>query len=416
MDPSGDVLVAGAFTGTLTVSTTNLNSAGFGDILVAKLSASDGRLIWVQRFGGTGDDSGIGVATDGSGDVYVTGYFADTAFFGGVNLASTGGRDAFLAKVSGVDGTPVWARGFGGTGLDEGFAVAVDASNNVLVTGYSASSTAVFGGLPLMGAGGNDVWIGRYSTSDGGHGWSKRFGALGLDAGTDVAVDGLGNVVLMGYFQTNGDAISFGGPSLMSNSNSVDIFVAKLDDQGDHLWSKTFGGTGPDYGVGLAVDGTNGVIAVGSIQGTVSFGGSTLTSAGGMDIVVAKYSAAGAPAWARSFGSSDDFESASGIATTTGDDVLVSGYFRATADLGGTSTLTSAGSQDGFVGRYRATDGAARWVSRMGGVGQDLALGIAASPTGAAYAVGTFTGLADFGALGGTSVGLYDGFCVQVVP
>ena len=112
------------------------------------------------------------------------------------------------------------------------------------------------------------------------HLWSKRFGSTSFDQGYGVAVDDSGNVVVTGSF--NG-TVNFGGGGLNS-AGSFDIFVAKFSGaDGSHLWSKRFGSTYEDEGLGVAVDGSGNVVVTGYFWGTVDFGGGELTSAGSSD-------------------------------------------------------------------------------------------------------------------------------------
>ena len=120
----------------------------------------------------------------------------------------------------------------------------------------------------------------------GDHLWSNRFGGTSSEYGHSVAIDSAGNVLVTGYFQGTAD---FGGGGLTS-AGDLDVFVAKYDASGKHLWSKRFGGTSGDYGLSVAIDSAGNVLVTGYFQGTVDFGGGGLTNAGSVDIFVAKFS------------------------------------------------------------------------------------------------------------------------------
>src|SRR5207249_3246525 len=94
-----------------------------------------GTTLWSRRIGNEPDAYGGAVVVDVSGNVYVTGSFRGTGTFGGTNLVSNGGLDAYLAKYD-VDGNLVWVRQIGGSGDDQGYAVALDSEGNIYVTGY----------------------------------------------------------------------------------------------------------------------------------------------------------------------------------------------------------------------------------------------------------------------------------------
>src|SRR5437773_827609 len=122
-----------------------------------------------------------------------------------------GYQDIFLVKLS-PTGTNVWAKRFGGSGVDVATAVAVDKQNNsVIVAGYF-TGTVDFGGGPLTSAGGADVFVAKYA-ADGGFQWAKRFGGTSGDVAASVAVDGSGNVVVGGRFS---GSVDFGGGTLTS--------------------------------------------------------------------------------------------------------------------------------------------------------------------------------------------------------
>src|SRR5262249_8680037 len=152
-----------------------------------------------------------GIAIDGSGDVIVTGQFSSGADFGGGVLTSVGGgQDAYIAKYS-PSGSYLWSRSFGGTGWDNGIAVAVDTSSNVIVAGQFANAVD-FGGGPLTSAGSSDIFLAKYSAT-GVYVWSKSAGGAADDYVTAIAVDTSNNIVVTGYFP---GTINFGGGTLTS--------------------------------------------------------------------------------------------------------------------------------------------------------------------------------------------------------
>ena len=351
--------------------------------------------LWSQRFGSIGfSDFGTGIATDGAGNVLVTGYFGATADLGGGPLTSAGLLDIFVAKYN-ASGTHVWSQRFGDTGNDQGRAIAVDGAGNVLVTG-DFLGTVDFGGGPLTSAGGNDIFVAKYDAS-GTHVWSQRFGIfLNGDRGLGIAVDGAGNVLVTGYFQ---GSVDFGGGPLAFAGGS-DIFVAKYDPGGTHIWSQRFGDTGFDQGNGIAVDAANNVLVIGEFLGTVDFGGGPLTSAGQIDIFAARYDPGGTHIWSQRFGDTGKDHGRS-ITADGASNVLVTGDFQGTADFGG-GPLTSAGSADIVVAKYQPS-GTHLWSQRFGSTVFDQGNGISADGAGNVFLTGGFSGTVDFG--GGPLVG-----------
>ena len=206
---------------------------------------------------------------------------------------------------------------------DKGRRVATDPSGNLFVLG-GFRGTADLGGGTLFSAGSDDVFLAKYD-SDGNHLWGERFGGTQFDEGYGIAVDLTGHVVISGTFR---DTINFGGGNLTSNAGSFDIFVARFDPGGNHVWSKRFGANGEDVGLSVAVDGARNAVVTGYFEASVNFGGGNLTSAGGLDIFVAKFNPTnGSHLWSKRFGDSNN-DIAWGVAVDGGGNAVVTGYFR----------------------------------------------------------------------------------------
>jgi hypothetical protein len=339
VDDRGNVYVTGMFSGTVDFGGGALTSASHDDIFLASYTIA-GVHRWSQRFGGTWGDSGRSVTVDGSGNIYLTGNFADTVDFGGRALTSATSPDIFLASFTGA-GAHRWSQRFGSTAADEGMSVAVDARGNVYLTG-NLRGTASLGGEALTCPGGVCIFLASY-TSAGGHRWSQYYRGGGEDDNVSVAVDGAGNVYLAGGFQ---GTVDFGGGALIS-AGGYDIFLASFTEAGAHRWSQRFGGASGEEGRSVALDGSGNVYLTGVFGGTVNFGGGALTSAGGLDIFLASYTSAGAHRWSERFGGGD-FDRGWGVTVDDSGNVSLTGSFADTVDFccGG---LTSAGATDIFL-------------------------------------------------------------------
>jgi hypothetical protein len=342
VDASGNVIVAGDFWGTVDFGGGALTDAGDEDIFVAKFGP-DGAQLWSKRFGDVDAQYTQSVAIDALGNVIVAGDFWGSVDFGGGALTCAGNGDIFVAKF-GSDGAHLWSERFGDGGHQYADAVAVDASGNVIVTG-SFYGTVDFGGGALTSAGGEDIFIAKFA-SDGAHLWSKRFGGGSDQKPTAVAVDASGNVIVTGYFY---DAVDFGGGALTS-AGLKDIFVAKFDPDGAHLWSKRFGDGSDEESTAVAVDALGNAIVTGFFWGVVDFGGGALTCAGPYDIFVAKFGSDGAHLWSKRFGDGN-VQHANAVAVDASGSVIVTGDFKGTVDFGG-GALTSAGGSDIFVAKF----------------------------------------------------------------
>jgi hypothetical protein len=335
----GSLYVIGQFEGTANLGGSSLTSAGGPDVFVAAYDAV-GNHRWSKGVGGTEFDFGSGVAVDTAGNVFVTGYFSNTADFGGGPLTSAGATDIFLASYDAA-GNHRWSKRYGGTSLDSGYAVAVDGSGNVYLTGRFDEALDV-GGAPLTCAGKSDVFLASF-TSTGAHRWSKSFGGPGQDLGIGLDLDSSGNIYVTGSFE---DTVNFGGGPLTS-SGGLDVFVASYTWVGTHRWSRRFGGVGDDYGFRVAAQDGTAVYVTGQFEGTVDFGGGPLVSAGQADAWVASYTPLGDHRWSTRFGSTD-IDQGIGVATATNGNVYVTGFFGGTVDFGG-GPLSSAGSNDAFL-------------------------------------------------------------------
>lgn len=283
-----------------------------------------GVLQWARRFGDANDQVGRSIATDGAGNVFITGDFAGTIDIGNA-LPSAGSGDVFVAKLD-ANGSPVWARRFGDVNNQYGAGVAVDGTGNVIVTGHF-SGAVDFGGGALASAGVDDVFVVKLDPG-GNYLWSKRFGGVGADFGQGVAVDSTGNVLVTGYFYGSAD---FGGGALTSAGGS-DIFVLKLDANGNHLWSKSFGDTSDQQGISVAADGAGNVLVTGELRGSANFGGGAVTSAGAEDMFVTLMSNAGTTVWEATFGGPKS-QRGGGVTFTPSGEVVASATSEEVLDL-----------------------------------------------------------------------------------
>ena len=338
MDESGNALVAGSFRGTAEFGDVTLTSAGRSDVFLAKYDAG-GNVLWAQRAGGASGDGADAIAVDGAGNALVTGGFQGTAEFGDITLTSAGDADTFVAKYD-AGGDVVWAKRAGGfAGDDTGLAVAVDGSGNALVTGEFRVS-AEFGDTTLTNAGGDDAFVAKYDAG-GDVVWAKRAGGSSegitfTDRGAGIAVDGADNVFVTGQFEGTGKF----GTATLTSAGAEDVFVAKYDPQGNVVWAQRAGGSSGDGGVAIAADGSGNALVTGNFNGTADFGEATLASAGDSDVFVAKYDAGGNAVWAQRAGGSD-VDVGVAITVDRSGNALVAGRLRGTAEFGDTTLTSA---------------------------------------------------------------------------
>ena len=386
VDALGNLYVAGYFSGTVDFGGGPLTSAGTDDIFVARYN-SMGVHQWSQRFGSTGSDEAYGISVDAGSIVCVTGYFSNTVDFGGGSLVSAGGSDIFVLRLT-SSGAYYSSQRFGSTGMDVGYSVAIDGEYGFVVAG-SFNNTVDFGGGPLTSAGGNDIFL-AYYTSGMSLRWAKQLGGTGNDVARRMVIDGPAHVLFTGEFAAT---VDFGGGPLTS-AGGQDGFVAEYDYDGNHVWSRRFGDTGTDRGYGVTVDQFANVLVCGNFQGTADFGGGNLTSAGIYDAFLVKYDTMGAHQWSHRFGSTTN-DIAYALATDASDNVILTGYFSGSVDFGA-GVMVNAGGVDLFVAKYNAA-GVCQWSQRHGGTYDERGRSLATDVAGNVFAMGDFNGTVDFG-------------------
>ncbi|HEY3169506.1 MAG TPA: hypothetical protein VGK08_00755 [Thermoanaerobaculia bacterium] len=204
-------------------------------------------------------------------------------------------------------------------------------------------------------------------------------------------------------------SVDFGGGNLTS-AGGDDVFVAKFSSSGAYLWARRFGGSSDDFCESVTVDGAGDIVLAGYFNGSADFGSGLLTSAGGTDIFLAKYSSAGSPLWSRRFGSTST-DRALSVDADNSNNYVVAGYMVGTVDFGG-GPLTSAGLADVFVAKYSSA-GVHVWSRRFGGASSDVAQAVAVDSGGNVAVTGYFQGTANFGGQNLNSAGANDAFAAR---
>lgn len=341
-----------------------------------------------------------------------------------------------------------WLAFGGGAKSDKIRAVTFDRAGNALLAG-EATGDIVLGGLSRPGAGDMDFVLAKVG-ADGGVKWLRGFGGSLTDRAYGVVTDAAGNAYVTGHYASR-DAVVAG--ATLPNAGDYDLFVAKYSVDGDLLWVRTAGGTGYDYGHGIALDGQGTVVISGSVAGAAWFG-DTGVNAGSTSRAVfcAKYNAEGALLWVR--GSEGNLSgSGHGVAVDGANHIYIggsgsgsgrfgshalelgaraslllkltadgepvwsavhpgaglheitvdaqgrvwgAGMFKESASFGAeTFTTTGPKDNDGFLCHYNA-DGRLQWVRLLSGPGTDYCLGVATDGTGRAFVTGEFTATARF--------------------
>jgi|GEM_PF-3583202 len=350
--------------------------------------------------GSTYGDAGIDVqykgASDSHGNLYTVGLFQSSITLGTSTITSHGGNaDGFLTKFD-QNGNPIWVKGFGGANDDVAVDVAIDANDNIYLTGYfQGAGSSSFDANPATGdddgspftTNADEHWLSVESflnsrdcfiiklDSNGDFIWAKQIsnpvGVANEDA-SSIEVDASGNIYIAGSFQYADFNPSSSTQELITATNSTtEGFLLKLDTNGDFVWVNIFESTGISKVLDMefAVDGS--LYLTGSYAGSIDLDASlnidSYTSNGGNDLFMIKLDTNGDYIWGNTFGSTSN-ENVNAIKVLDSG-VYVCGSFSNTTDFDpgtGTNSITPSGDSDGFLSKFD-TSGNFDYVYPIGG-------------------------------------------------
>jgi len=383
-----------------------------GDQFVAKLDSSS-HLLWSLLFHVMNGEIN-GIAVDPAGNAYITGETSSTTLAtpGAFQTTHAGGSyDAFLAAI-GPDGALLWATYLGGEKADEATGVAVDASGNVIVTGWTLSPKFPSASAPgyLVPKGGSDAFVAKF-TSTGQLVWTKLIGGKDSDSAAGVCTVA-GDGIVVGGTTNSKDFPAIGGGVFYPWG--VDAFAVKLDSAGTMSWTSFVKNSFDESVAGVSADPEGNVYLAGStsISGSLSSNWGAGPSSS-REIFLAKIAPDGRRLWLGRIGGSST-DTIYGIAADP-DGAFICGSTKSTDfPLVNPFKSTRGGPTSGFVAKV-ASAGGLEWSSYVGGSEHDCATCVAADPDGAAYVAG-YTISRDFPAIDGfdTVMDDEDGFAVKI--
>jgi len=358
-DSSGNIYVTGRTDGGLDGNT----HFGDWDIFLVKYNSS-GTKQWTKQLGTSSGDSGYGVTTDSSGNIFVTGQT-----FGGLDgNTNSGGNDMFLIKYN-SGGTILWTKLLGTSSGGWGSDVTTDSSDNIYVTG---TTWGFLDGNTNIGE--KDVFLVKYNSS-GTKQWTKLLGTSEWDNGQGVTNDSSGNIYVYGF--TFGDIDG----NTHSGEYDSDIFLVKFNSSGTKQWTKQLGTSSLEYGTGVTSDSSGNIYVTGYTKGGLDGN----TNSGGTDIFLVKYNSSGTKQWTKLLGTYS-YDEGKGVTTDSSGNIYVTGWTK-----GGLDGNTNSGDGDIFLVKYNSS-GTKQWTKQLGTSSYDEGKGVTTDSSGNIYVTGDTNG------------------------
>jgi len=364
-DASGNVFMAGTTQSLNNIATTGCHQSTIGggnamvnDAFLVKFNSAGIRQ-WGTYYGGSGNDWGYACSTDASGNVYMTG--TTESLVAGTIIATSGSHqssygggayDAFLVKFN-TAGVRQWGTYYGGTGNDEGYSCATDASGNTYMVGRSSTISGSMisssgSHQSVYGGGSEDAFLVKFNSA-GFRLWGTYYGGSGTDYGYFCALDISGNIFISGVTSSSIPSMASSGSHQSAIGGGNDAFLVKFDALGIRQWGTYYGGSGIDYGYSCATDASGNVYMAGHT--TTSLGTSIATlgnhqsaNGGAVDAFLVKFNSMGIRQWGTYYGgTSGDY--GWGCATDANNNIYLVGK-----STSGTSIASSSSHQSAFGG------------------------------------------------------------------
>jgi hypothetical protein len=361
--------------------------------------------LWGTYYGGPLTEYASCCSTDGSGNVFMSGFTNCTtssiiATVGSHQSSLGGSSDAYLVKFN-SNGVRQWGTYYGGSSGDRSTYCATDPAGNVYMIGYTNSNTgtviATSGShQDTFGGGPEDVFLVKFN-SNGIRQWATYYGGTGSDWPYTCTTDASGNVYITGFtYSSSGTVIATSGSHQDTYAGSQDAFLAKFDSNGLRLWGTYYGGTGDDVSRSCATDASGNVYITGVTDSNTSTliatNGSHQNTLGGLgDAFLVKFNSSGVRLWGTYYGGVDA-EHANGCSTDVAGNIYITGG----ADSSSVSVITTAGChqsihaggfRDAFLVKFNS-GGLRLWGTYYGGEGLDGGESCTTDASGNVYLAG----------------------------
>ena len=439
IDTAGDAYVTGVTLSTNFPTTggtaQTAYGGGTGDAFVTKLNSAGNGLVYSTYLGGSGGvggsdgDNSFGIAVDASGNAYITGYTSSTDFpttVGAFHRTYGGSGDAFVTMLNSTGSGLMYSTYLGGSDGEQGNGIAVDGGGNAYVTGFtrSANFPTTLVAFETTPGGMEDAFVTKLNPTGTGLIYSTYLGGSSNDEGFGIAVDAAGNAYVTGFtgstnFPTMAGAFqtTFGGVE--------DAFVTKLNFAGTGLIYSTYlGGSSNDEGFGIAVDAAGNAFVTGrtsSINFPTMAGGYQTTFGGSADAFVTKLDSTGIGLVYSTYLGGNNLDGAVGIAVNAAGNAYVTGFTGSTnfPTTPGAFQTTFGGVQDVFMTILDSAGAGLLYSTYLGGSAFDKGYGLAVDTVGNAY-IGGSTESTNFPTTAGTYQtgygGTSDAFVAKINP
>jgi len=280
IDADGNVYTVGSFsydadfdpsaTATFILSAPYIIFNNPTNIFALKLN-SNGNFVWAKSIGGTFSDVATALVLDSSSNLHIAGNFTGTVDFdpnsGVSELVGAGSKDGFILKLD-TSGNYVWAKAISGSGNDEINAITLDNSGNVFATGQFSSTTDFDPSAAVFKITGNGSFVLKLN-SNGEFQMAKGFvTSVGVQANA-IKVDATGNIYTTGAEQGATDFDPSGASYIFNQTPFAnDMFLTKLNNNGDFVWAKKIYTTAADNSKGLVLDPSGNIYIVGTAYGS----------------------------------------------------------------------------------------------------------------------------------------------------
>lgn len=362
---------------------------------------------WAKAFESTGYSLSLSVETDYEGNVYTTGFFEwSTDFDPGpavYELTSVAANDVFVSKLDSL-GNFLWAKQFGG-GIsgESGLDIVTDHLGNVYFSGSFNDSVDFDPGIGVFML--HSVSTGNSFVCkldpDGNFQWVKQFeGTSGPGEAVSLVLDQSSNCYIGGKFQNTTDFDPGLGIYPLVSSGGEDIFICKLDPNGNFIWAKKIGGSQSDILRSITLDNQGNIYSTGNFYGTVDFNpGSGIfnMTASQADVFISKLTNNGDFVWAKKMGGSL-IEVGNGIKLDQSSNIYSIGHFKGAVDFDPGSGVSILSSNSNFEVYVQKLDSAGNylWAKQFGSIDNDFGRGLDVDSSNNVYITGQFMGTVDF--------------------